>query len=349
MNTFSKVQTCERPPLDWPEPEALGFGQYLAPYAIVADHAACGWSAPRIVPLAEARSPVACGGLQYGLSAFEGLKAYRAPDGHAHLFRPVEHAERLRASAARLCMPQVDPGLFVEMCRLATQVQESWLPPHGRGSFYLRPTLYADEEALGFRTASRHRLVVLVTPSSDPVLKTVNLWAEPELTRAAPGGLGAAKTGGNYAAGLLGLLRAKEQGCDDVAWLDAATHTKLAEAGTMNLFVEIDRVWCTPPLDGTILAGVTRDSLMRLMRDEGLEVAERVLDLNELVRLERAGRVGGAIGTGTAARIVRIASITGPRTRLSLRDPGHAERFSRMLKSAQEGSVMALPQWRHAV
>lgn len=337
-------------PRDWPEPEHLGFGQYLAPLVVLADHLpARGWSPLRVVPLADARTPVASGGAQYGLSVFEGLKAYRDPGGAAHLFRPREHAARLRASASRLAMPELDEDLFLDACCLAARVHDAWLPPHARGSLYLRPTILAAEEALGFRVARHHQFAVVVTPSSDPALKTVDLWAEPELTRAAAGGLGAAKTGGNYAAGLLGLMRAKEQGCDDVAWLDAATHTKLAEAGTMNLFVEIDHVWCTPPLDGTILAGVTRDSLMQLMHAQCLKVEERELDLRELAALERAGRVGGALGTGTAARVVRIASIRGPQNAVQFRDVGHAERFCRLLKAAQEGADNAPIGWRVAV
>lgn len=334
-------------PRDWPAPEQLHFGQHLAPLVVLADYRpGQGWSPLRVVPLADARAPVAAGGLQYGLSVFEGLKVYRDAEGDALLFRPLDHAARLAASAARLGMPSVDPKLFLQACRLAARIHEAFLPPPGRGSLYLRPTIYASEEALGFRVAGCHQLAVIVMPCCDPPMKTLSLWAEPELTRAALGGLGAAKTGGNYAAGLLGMLRAKEQGCDDVAWLDAATHTRLAEAGTMNLFVEIDGVWCTPPLDGTILAGLTRDSLMVLMREQGLRVEERVLDLQELDALERRGRVGAAIGTGTAARVVRIAEIRGPRHGLRFRDVGHAQRFSRLLKDLHEGCGTAPAGWR---
>lgn len=325
------------PPRDWPEPEQLAFGRYLAPLAVVADWTpVAGWSALRVVPRAEASLPTASGAAQYGLSVFEGLKAYRAPDGSAHLFRPREHAARLRASAQRLGLPAFDDAAFLDACRRAVRVHQAFLPPPGRGALYLRPTIAASEEALGFRVATRHQFSITVTPCADPPLRTLSLWAEPEFTRAAPGGLGAAKTGGNYAAGLLGQLRAREQGCDDVAWLDAHTHTKLAEAGTMNLFVEIDRAWVTPPLDGTILAGITRDTLMQLLRAQGLRVEERALDLQELARLERAGRVGCALGTGTAARLVRIREIRGPHTSLRFRDCGHVARLHALLKQAQE-------------
>lgn len=338
------------PPSNWPAPEQLAFGGHLAPLALLSEHGVpCGWSPLRVVPLAEAQLPVASAAAQYGLSVFEGLKVYRDPQGEACLFRPRDHAARLNASARRLGLPAIDAALFVDACRRAARIHDGYLPPHGRGSLYLRPTIAASEAALGFRVASQHQFSLTVMPCCDPPLKTLTLWAEPELTRAAPGGLGAAKTGGNYAAGLLGLLRAREQGCDDVAWLDAGTHTRLAEAGTMNLFVEIDRVWVTPPLDGTILAGITRDTLIELMRGQGLRVEERTIDLRELSALERAGRVGGALGTGTAARLVRIAAIRGPGFTLPFRDGGHAQRFAALLKSVQEGSAATHAAWRESV
>lgn len=336
-------------PANWPEPEQLGFGQYLGDWMVAADHTSSGWSAPVAARLSDTRTPVASAGVQYGLTVFEGLKTFRGPDGQAHLFRPYEHAARLRQSALRLGMPVVSDELFVEACRMASRIHEPLLPPFGRGSLYLRPTLMADEEALGFRVASRHRFSVAVTPSSEPVLKTFRLWAERELTRAAPGGLGAAKTGGNYAAGMLGLIKSRERGCDDVLWLDSATHSKLGEAGTMNLFVEIDHRLCTPPLDGTILAGVTRDTLIRLAREEGVVIEERELPLDELSTLERAGRVGCAFGLGTAARLVRIREIVDGGRAIGFHDVGRAEHYFKRLKVVQEGGVEAHAEWRVAV
>ena len=345
MNDFRPALPLAQRPEHWPAPEQLGFGQYLGPYTIVADHdARGGWSSPRVE--SRMQTPVASGGLQYGMSVFEGLKAYRGPDEQVHLFRAREHASRLRQSCARLAMPGLDEARFIEACRLAVQVHEALVPPHGRGALYLRPTIYASEEALGFRIAQQHRLAVIVTPCSDPPLKTLRLWADPELTRAAPGGLGAAKTGGNYAAGMLGLQRARERGYDDIAWLDAGTHTRLGEAGTMNLFVEIDHVLCTPPLDGTILAGVTRDSLMRALRDEGVKVQARELRLVELASLERAGRLGCAFGVGTAARVARISEIGHANSVIRFRDHGRCEHLRRLLRSVQEGLAPQHPEWR---
>lgn len=341
-----------RPPLppDWPAPEALGFGQHLGPYLAEVQHRDDGgWSAPSLTPRTAAPVAVACGAVQYGLSVFEGLKAFRAADGTIHLFRPLAHARRLQASARRLGMPEPPEELFLLLCRLAVEVHAEFVPPHGRGSLYLRPTLFADEECLGLRAATRHRLSVAVTACSDPPLKVLRLWAEPELIRAAPGGLGAAKTGANYAAGLGGLRRAKTRGYDDVVWLDAATHTQLGEAGTMNLFVQIGDEVVTPPLDGTILAGVTRDSAIELLREGGVRVSEMAIGLDDLAAAEAAGLLGTAFGTGTAARLVRIASIGDGVREIRFRDTVLAASLSAQLKAIQHGDTLRHAAWREAV
>lgn len=333
-------------PADWPQPEQLGFGAYLAPLLISCEQDGRDWSTPEVLPRDSARLAIASGALQYGLSVFDGLKAYRAPDGGMHLFRPQDHARRLAASAQRLCLPETSDELFLQTCRMAVQMHEAFLPPHGRGSLYLRPTIHADEEGLGLKRASRYRYTVVVTPCSDPPLKTLDMWAEPEFIRAAAGGLGAAKTGANYAAGLGGLMRARERGYDDVIWLDAAEHRWLGEAGTMNLYVQIGGQLLTPPLDGTILAGVTRDSLRQIARGAGLEIAETAVSLEELRAAARNGQLGCAFGSGTAARIAVIRQIGTPTGDIPVPDNGLPQRLAMQLKAVQEGGVPDFPQWR---
>lgn len=334
-------------PPGWPEPEALGFGAHLAPYLVhCSQRGSSGWSTPRVDAREQTPLPVASGGLQYGLSVFEGLKAYRGPDGSAHLFRPREHAQRLQASARRLSLPEVPEQLFLDTCRIAVQVHEALIPPYGRGSLYLRPTLYADEEGLGLKLAAQHGFSVIATPCSDPPLKTLRLWAEPELIRAAPGGLGAAKTAANYAAGLGGLLRARERGYDDVIWLDASERRMLGEAGTMNLFVQIGEQVLTPPLDGTILAGITRDSLLTLLREQGLEAQQRAVSLDELADAERRGTLGCAFGCGTAARLVRITELGDHWHSIRFADNQLPAAIAARLKSVQEAGTEAHADWR---
>lgn len=334
-------------PLDWPQPEALGFGNHLGPTLIHCEHDGHGWSAPQIAARDTLRLAIASGGLQYGLSVFEGLKTYRAPDGSLHLFRPHNHAARLAASAQRLCIPEIPEDVFLETCRLAVLMHEAFVPPHGRGALYLRPTLHAEEEGLGLKRASRHRYSVTVTPCSDPPLKSLRLWAEPELIRAAVGGLGAAKTGANYAAGLGGLVRARERGYDDVIWLDAATHGWIGEAGTMNIFAQIGPTLVTPPLDGTILAGVTRDAILRIAQDSGIETIEAPIHLDELHDAARNGRLRAAFGCGTASRIVKITAIGTTAGEIELpADQPLVQRLTLRLKAVQEGASTDYAEWR---
>lgn len=337
-------------PPDWPAPEALGFGQYLGPYLIESQHRVeGGWGAPCLTPRATSKLPVASGATQYALSVFEGLKAYRDASDAIHLFRVHDHARRLQRSAERLHLPVPAEALILQLCRLAVQVHADYVPPYGRGSLYLRPTLCAEEECLGLRPATRHRLSIVVTPCSDPLPKPVRLWAEPELIRAAPGGLGAAKTGANYAAGIGGLQRARARGYDDVAWLDAFTHTQLGEAGTMNLFVQIGDTVFTPPLDGTILAGITRDCVMTLLAERGIACVERTLTLDTLAQADVAGTLGAAFGTGTAVRIVRITAIGDGRREIRFRETGLVETLHAALKQAQENRAGDRRGWCDAV
>jgi len=336
-------------PAGWPQPEALAFGAYLAPLLVSCEHDGKTWTEPEVLPRERAAMAIACGGLQYGLSVFEGLKAFRGPEQGMHLFRPQDHARRLMASAQRLRLPEIPEDLFFKACRMAVRVHADFLPPHGRGALYLRPTLHADEESLGLKRASRHRFTVLVAACCDPPLKSLRMWAEPELIRAAAGGLGAAKTGANYAAGIGGLLRARERGYDDVIWLDAATHAWLGEAGTMNLFVQIGSQLRTPALDGTILAGITRDSLLQLARSMGLDVAETPISLEELRAAAQRGEAGGAFGCGTASRIVLIREIGTPQGDIALPDNGLPQKLATRLKALQEGGGAEFPQWRVAV
>lgn len=333
-------------PEHYPEPEALVFGQIVGPCLIHAHHDGTQWSTPRISLREQVPVPLASGGLQYGFSVFEGLKAYRDPQQRIHLFRPRDHARRLQRSAERVAMPAVDEELFLQVCQLAVQVHARYVPPHGRGSLYLRPTLYAEEEGLGFRVAKQHGLSVAVTPCCDPPQRSMRLWAETELVRAAPGGLGEVKAGGNYAAGVLGLQRAKARGYDDVVWLDAREHRQLGEAGTMNIFVQIGHELLTPPLDGTILPGITRDSVLRLLRAEGLQAVEQNVSLDELSAAQMAGQLGTAFGLGTAARLVQITEIADAQRSIRFSDTGLGARIYTALKQVQEGSTHALREWR---
>ncbi|MCL2779013.1 MAG: branched-chain amino acid aminotransferase [Polyangiaceae bacterium] len=296
-----------------PSGSHIPFGHYLTDHVLIAEHeAASGWQLPHIVPAGTPHAEIASGAIQYGLSIFEGLKAFKSPSGEIRIFRPDAHARRFAASASRLCMPEIAVDSFMSAVRAIVRVDADWCPPHNGGAIYVRPTLHGSEAFLGVRPAAKHTFSVILSPvdsyfeGDDHKLR---LWAEREYTRAALGGVGAVKTGGNYACSLLAAKRAKENGFDQVMWLDAHKHEYLEEAGTMNVFVRIGDTVITPPLGGTILAGVTRDSCLMLLRSWGTRVDERPVSLTELAESARSGKEIEMWGTGTAAVVSPISEL----------------------------------------
>jgi branched-chain amino acid aminotransferase len=335
-------------PQSLPAPEALGFGRHVAPFIVVAEHEeGSGWSAPEVLPRDAVKLDVASGALQYGLSVFEGLKAFRDANGELHLFRPREHMRRLQRSAERLSLPAISEERLMKMALRAVEVHRDWVPPYRRGSLYLRPTLYACEESLGLRRAAKHALSIVATPCSTPDTATPRrLWAERELVRAAIGGLGAAKTAANYAASLYGAQQARLRGCDDALWLDAEEHCYLGEAGTMNVFVVLpDRV-LTPPLDGTILAGITRASIMQLLAEFGVRCEETAISLDDLQRWQQSGGLREIFGVGTAARVAPVSAIVWQHASVSAAGGGLAARLSQRLADLQDGAADDVYGWR---
>ena len=292
----------------------LGFGKYLTDHVLSSEHTPeQGWGDIKIQPRQSVSVDLAAGALQYGLSIFEWLKAYRQKDDRLMLFRPDAHAQRFALSADRLCMPRFDEQRLVAALRAFTRVERELIPSIERGSLYLRPVLFAIDEYLGVRPGNRHLLAILASPvefyfSQDA--RPLRLWAEKELPRCAPGGMGAAKTGGNYAASLLAAQKAKQNGYDQVLWLDALEHRYLEEVGTMNLFIHLKSGLVTPPTDGTILKGVTRDSCLTLLREWGVPVQERRITLDELAEASGRDELLEIFGTGTAALVAPVGEVS---------------------------------------
>ena len=254
----------------------------------------------------------ACGVLHYAQEIFEGLKAYRTVEGQLVLFRPEENARRFARSAKRLSMPVLPEGLFLEAVRALVRADRAWVPS-GEGSLYLRPFMFASEVFLGVRASREYIFCVIACPVG-PYFKggpkALSLWVSDAFTRAAPGGTGAAKCGGNYAAGLLAQTEAARAGCDQVLFLDAAEHRWIEELGGMNVFfVMDDGAIATPPLGGTILEGVTRSSLITLARERGHRVDQRQYSWNDLRADAASGRLAEAFACGTAAAVAGIGSI----------------------------------------
>jgi branched-chain amino acid aminotransferase len=254
--------------------------------------------------------------LHYGQTVFEGLKAYRQPDGGVALFRPERNAARMARSCRRLALPEFPEDAFVEACELLVRQDAAWVPDGEGASLYLRPFVWATEVGLGVRPSEEALFQLIASPAgnyfSGP-LRPVSLWLSQEYVRAAPGGTGAAKCGGNYAASLVAQQEAIENGCDQVVFLDAVEHRWLEELGGMNIFLVLhDGTLVTPEVSGTILEGITRDSIITLARELGHTVEERKVDVDEWRKGAADGQVVEAFACGTAAVITPIGALRWP-------------------------------------
>ncbi|MEV4538382.1 branched-chain amino acid aminotransferase [Asanoa sp. NPDC049518] len=290
-----------------------GFGRVFTDHMVTARYAdGKGWYEARI----EARAPIpmdpASAVLHYAQEIFEGLKAYRNADGTVTMFRPEANAARFTTSATRLAMPHLPEGAFVDSLRRLISIDREWIPNDDEGSLYLRPFMFASEVFLGVRPAMEYLYVVIASPVGSYFkhgIKPVNVWVSPNYTRAAPGGTGAAKFGGNYAASLLPQQEAAANGCDQVVFLDAVEQRWIDELGGMNIFfVYDDGTLVTPPL-GTILPGITREAIMRLADDDGRAVIERPVAFDEWHADADRGRIREAFACGTAAVITPIGEV----------------------------------------
>ncbi len=296
---------------------APGFGRYFTDHMVVIDFdSAAGWHDPRVVPYGPFTIDPATMVLHYGQEIFEGLKAYAQPDGSVSTFRPGANAARLNRSADRLGMPQLPPELFVGSLRELVAADREWVPTGDEASLYFRPFMFANEVGLGVRPANRYVYSVIASPAGAYFaggIEPVTVWWSTEYVRAAPGGTGAAKTGGNYAASLAAQAQAAAKGCDQVVWLDAVERRWVEEMGGMNLcFVfgsGADVEVVTPELTGSLLPGVTRDSLLQMARDRGYRATERRISTDEWAKKAESGELTEVFACGTAAVITPVGSV----------------------------------------
>ena len=292
-----------------------GFGKIFSDHMVTIDWTeGQGWHSARLGPRQPIPLDPAASVLHYAQEIFEGLKAYRLADGTMALFRPEANARRFNASAQRLAMPELPEDLFIEAIRQLVAVDANWFPEVEGGSLYLRPFMIATEAFLGVRPAKEYKFIVIASPAGNYFKSgapAVSIWVS-DYTRAAPGGTGAAKCGGNYAASLVPPAEAFAKGHDQVLFLDAAEHRWIEELGGMNLFfVMADGRINTPPLTGTILPGVTRNSLLQLAAEEGLKVTEEPYSLDQWRADAASGALLEAFACGTAAVVTPVGKVAG--------------------------------------
>ena len=293
-----------------------GFGTVHTDHMVVIDYDADkgGWYQASIGPREPIALDPAASVLHYAQEIFEGMKAFPHADGGLAMFRPEANAQRFNASARRMAMPEIPEGLFLEAVKLLIKKDANWMPPVDGGSLYIRPFMFASEAFLGVRPATQYKFVVILVSSGNYFkggINPVKIWVSQDYTRAAPGGTGAAKTGGNYAASLVPQAEAIEHGCDQVVFLDAEEKKWVEELGGMNLFfVRRDGSVITPPLTGTILPGITRDSLIAMLREEGLDVREEPYSISQWREEAESGELLETLACGTAAVVTPIGTVT---------------------------------------
>ena len=307
MIKFSPTSNSKISSLDF---NNIPFGQVFSDHIFMVDYKDGNWINPRIEELKPI--PVHPGNLawHYGQSIFEGMKATKDKNGNPMLFRPEMHIERLNASAERMCMPAFPTDLFIEAVNQIVDIEKDWIPPAKGSALYLRPIMVAMDEALGVRASGEYLFMIMTLPVGPYYPKPVSLITEQKYVRAAHGGVGEAKTAGNYAASLKPAQKAKELGYDQVMWLDAQEFKYVQEVGTMNIFFVIDGEIITPSTEGTILKGITRNSAITMLRDAGHTVTERNIDIQEIVDAYQAGTLTETFGTGTAAVVSKVQKIS---------------------------------------
>lgn len=296
-----------------PDQTNLGFGKVFTDHMFVMNYTeGKGWHDARIVPYQPITLSPASMVFHYGQEMFEGLKAYRGADGKARLFRPIMNARRANESNKRLVIPQIPEEDFVQAISEVVRVDEDWIPTAPGTSLYIRPFIIATDDFLGVAPSKTYMFIIILSPSGAYYasgLKPVGIWIEDDYVRAVRGGMGFAKTGGNYAASLIAQVKAHDDGYSQVLWLDGVERKYIEEVGAMNIFFKIDGKIVTPMLNGSILPGITRNSVIELCKSWGMDVEERKVSVDELIEAQKEGKLEECFGSGTAAVISPVGKL----------------------------------------
>ena len=288
----------------------LPFGKYYTDHMLEVDYKDGHWQKVAIRPFQSLSLSPGLSAIHYGQSIFEGIKAYKDREGNPFIFRPFDNFRRFNLSAERMQMPAVPEEIFIEGMRRLIELDKDWIPMKNDYSLYIRPFMFSTDESLGVKASDTYKFMILLSPTGPYYSTPLRIYVEEKYTRAARGGFGFAKAAGNYGGSMLATAVAKKQGFDQVLWMDAFEHKYVQEMGTMNVFFVIGDKVLTPDLeDGTILEGVTRDSAIEVLREEGYKIEEGPIHIDDIVRAYEAGELKEAFGTGTAATISMIKEL----------------------------------------
>jgi branched-chain amino acid aminotransferase len=304
------VTKVERSKLNDINLENIPFGKYFTDHMLEVDYEGGEWKTVEIKPYQPLLLEPSLAALHYGQAIFEGIKAYKDAAGNAAIFRPYDNFKRFNISAQRMQMPEVPEEIFMEGMRLLVEMDKNWIPGQPDHSLYIRPFMFSSDNIIGVRPSESYKFMIILSPTGPYYNVPMRIYVEEQYVRAVPGGVGYAKAAGNYGAAMFATAEAKKKGYDQVLWTDAFEHKYVQECGTMNVFFIIGNTAITPDLGpGTILAGVTRDSAMAVLREMGFNVEERPLSIDDIIDAHKAGILYEVFGTGTAATISLIREL----------------------------------------
>jgi branched-chain amino acid aminotransferase len=290
--------------------KGIAFGKYFSDHMLEADYFDGQWQSAVIRPYQPLSLSPSVAALHYGQAIFEGIKAYKDPKGQPAIFRPHDNFIRFNVSAERMEMPSVPEELFMKGMFQLVQLDQQWIPPYTDHSLYIRPFMFSSDELIGVRPSDNYKFLIILSPTGPYYAAPMKIWVEEKYVRAVSGGVGYAKSAGNYGGAMYATAQAKKRGYDQVLWTDPFEHKYVQECGTMNVFFIIGNTAVTPDLkEGTILAGVTRNSVKTLLQERGLRVEERPIDMAEVIAAYKSGTLKEVFGTGTAATISLIKEL----------------------------------------
>ena len=293
------------------DPNNIQFGKIYSDHMLIAYYEDGAWKQPEIMPFHELSFSPATTFFHYGQAIFEGVKAYKDPQGNPIIFRPYDNWQRMNRSAERMAMPDIPSEIFVDGMRQLVNLDRDWVPSSEDTSLYIRPFMLAIDEFIGVRPAEKFMFIIITSPAGPYYNKPVSIFVQDQYVRAFPGGIGFTKAAGNYGMSMYPTQQIRKMGYDQILWTDGHTHKFVQEIGTMNVFFVIGDTVITPDCtEDTILAGVTRDSVITLLREKGITVEERKISIDEIEEAHKSGSLKEAFGTGTAASIAPIYALT---------------------------------------
>lgn len=296
----------------------IEFGKVYSDHMLVADYVDGAWNKAEIIPYGNMSMSPATSFFHYGQAIFEGVKAYKDPEGNPVIFRPQDNWKRMNRSAIRMGMPAIPEELFMEGMRQLIELDKDWIPEADRTSLYIRPFMMATDEFIGIKPTTKFRFMIITSPAGPYYAEPVSIYVDENYVRAFPGGVGYTKAAGNYGGSMYPMTEVRKKGYHQILWMDGLEHKYVQEIGTMNVFFMLGDTIVTPDLSDTILAGVTRDSVIEILKEHGYKVEERPLHIDEIVEAYSAGQLKEAFGTGTAASIAPIADLTYRDEKMSL-------------------------------